>query len=93
MPNNQALPFSQNTERALIRILTDRGAEFCGKPETHDYPLSLALNDIEHTMASGFSELLSIIFSISYSAKDEVIANIVHTIRPFSVARETKQQA
>ena len=33
----------------VIRILTDRGTEYCGKPETHDYQLYLALNDIEHT--------------------------------------------
>jgi hypothetical protein len=28
---------------------------------------------------------------ISYSAKDEMIANIVHSVRPFSVAGEIKQ--
>ena len=33
----------------IIRMLTDRGTEYCGKPETHDYQLYLALNDIEHT--------------------------------------------
>lgn len=33
----------------LIRILTDRVTEYCGKPESHDYQLYLALNDIEHT--------------------------------------------
>jgi len=33
----------------LIRILTDRGTEYCGRPETHDYQLYLAFNDIEHT--------------------------------------------
>lgn len=33
----------------LIRILTDRGTEYCGRPEQHDYQLYLALNDIEHT--------------------------------------------
>lgn len=32
----------------VIRMLTDRGTEYCGKPETHDYQLYLALNDIEH---------------------------------------------
>ncbi|RFC30948.1 MAG: Integrase core domain-containing protein [Candidatus Nitrotoga sp. MKT] len=32
----------------LIRILTDRGMEYCGKPESHGYPLYLALNDIEY---------------------------------------------
>ena len=33
----------------LIRVLTDRGTEYCGRPEAHDYQLYLALNDIEHT--------------------------------------------
>ena len=32
-----------------LRILTDRGTEYCGKAETHDYQLYLAINDIEHT--------------------------------------------
>lgn len=33
----------------VIRILTDRGTEYCGRAETHDYQLYLAVNDIEHT--------------------------------------------
>ena len=33
----------------MLRILTDRGTEYCGKPEQHDYQLYLAINDIEHT--------------------------------------------
>jgi len=33
----------------VILLLTDRGTEYCGKPETHDYQLYLVLNDIEHT--------------------------------------------
>ncbi len=33
----------------MLRILTDRGTEFCGKAEQHDYELYLAVNDIEHT--------------------------------------------
>ena len=32
----------------LIRVLTDRGTDYCGKPETHDYQLYLVINDIEH---------------------------------------------
>ena len=30
-------------------MLTDRGTEFCGCAEHHDYELYLAINDIEHT--------------------------------------------
>lgn len=33
----------------MLRILTDRGSEYCGKVENHDYELYLAINDIEHT--------------------------------------------
>jgi transposase InsO family protein len=33
----------------VIRMLTDRSTEYCGKLEAHDYQLYLALNDIEHT--------------------------------------------
>ena len=29
--------------------MTDRGTEYCGKAETHDYQLYMAINDIEHT--------------------------------------------
>ncbi len=33
----------------MLRILTDRGTEYCGKPEQHDYQLYLGVNNIEHT--------------------------------------------
>ena len=33
----------------MLRILTDRGTEYCGRPEQHDYQLYLAINDIDHT--------------------------------------------
>lgn len=33
----------------VVRILTDRGTEYCGKVEVHGYELYLGFNDIEHT--------------------------------------------
>ena len=33
----------------VLRILTDRVTEYCGKAESHDYQLYMAINDIEHT--------------------------------------------
>ncbi|MBC3917682.1 IS481 family transposase [Undibacterium sp. CY18W] len=47
--NDKVLPFLEEQGMGLIRVLTDRGTEYCGRPETHDYQLYLALNDIEHT--------------------------------------------
>lgn len=47
--NDRVLPFFEQHSLPLLRILTDRGTEYCGKPEHHDYQLYLTLNDIEHT--------------------------------------------
>lgn len=47
--NDKVLPFFEEHGMGLIRILTDRGTEYCGRPEAHDYQLYLALNDIEHS--------------------------------------------
>ena len=33
----------------VLRILTDRGTEYCGNADQHDYELFLAVNDMEHT--------------------------------------------
>jgi transposase InsO family protein len=47
--NDRVLPFFDEHQLPLLRILTDRGTEYCGKAETHDYQLYLAINDIDHT--------------------------------------------
>ena len=52
--NDKVLPAFAEQGMSITRILTDRGTEYCGKPETHDYQLYLALNDIEHTKTKAF---------------------------------------
>lgn len=47
--NDKVLLFFTDEQLPMLRILTDRGTEYCGKAETHDYQLYLAINDIEHT--------------------------------------------
>lgn len=47
--NDRVLPFFADHDVPVLRMLTDRGTEFCGKLEQHDYQLYLAMNDIEHT--------------------------------------------
>lgn len=47
--NDRVLPFFEDNGMSVLRMLTDRGTEYCGKVEQHDYELYLALNDIEHT--------------------------------------------
>lgn len=47
--NDRVLPYFASQEMGLVRILTDRGTEYCGKLETHDYELFLGINGVEHT--------------------------------------------
>jgi len=47
--NDKVLPLFEEQGLPVLRILTDRGTEYCGKVESHDYQLYLALNNIEHT--------------------------------------------
>src|SRR5512147_647048 len=47
--NDRVLPFFEEFELSLLRMLTDRGTEYCGNPEHHEYELYLALEDIDHT--------------------------------------------
>lgn len=47
--NDRVLPFFEEYGMGILRMLTDRGTEFCGKADQHDYELYLAINDIDHT--------------------------------------------
>ncbi|CDG86782.1 IS481 family transposase [Xenorhabdus bovienii] len=53
--NDRVLPFYQSQQLPMLRILTDRGTEFCGRVEHHDYQLYLAINDIDHTKTKAMS--------------------------------------
>ena len=53
--NDRVLPLLEDHGVDLLRVLTDRGTEFCGRPERHDYQLYLALNDIEHSRTKAYS--------------------------------------
>jgi transposase InsO family protein len=47
--NDRVLPFFEEHGVKILRMLTDRGTEYCGKHDSHDYQLYLGLNDIYHT--------------------------------------------
>ncbi len=47
--NDRVLPLFEQHELPMLRMLTDRGTEYCGRAEHHDYELYLVVNDIEHT--------------------------------------------
>ncbi len=49
MLNDRVLPFFEEHGVPLLRILTDRGTEYCGNREHHEYQLYLAIENIDHS--------------------------------------------
>jgi len=49
MLNDRVVPFFEEHDVRLLRVLTDRGTEYCGKREDHEYQLYLTLEDIDHS--------------------------------------------
>ena len=47
--NDQVVPFFDAHEVPLCRVLTDRGTEYCGSPDPHEYELYLAVENIDPT--------------------------------------------
>lgn len=47
--NDRVLPFFESQEIPVLRMLTDRGTEFNGRPENHEYELYLQLENIDHS--------------------------------------------
>ena len=53
--NDRVLPFFTELDLPMLRILTDRGTEYCGRVDHHDYQLYLAINNIDHTKTKAMS--------------------------------------
>lgn len=47
--NDRVIPFFEQHDIPLQRVLTDRGTEFCGSHDRHEYELYLAVENIDHT--------------------------------------------
>ncbi|GAA6197889.1 hypothetical protein NBRC116598_33340 [Pseudophaeobacter arcticus] len=71
--NDRVLPFHEENDLPVLRIMTDRGTEYCGRVDKHDFQLFLAINDIpsqtcRHVLPG----------SGSYEDKGEITANKRH---------------
>ena len=49
MLNDRVMPFYEQHDIRLLRVLTDRGTEYCGAREHHEYQLYLAIEDVDHS--------------------------------------------
>ena len=49
MLNDRVIPFFDSKEIPVLCVLTDRGSEYCGNREHHEYELYLDQENIDHT--------------------------------------------
>ncbi|MCB9106037.1 MAG: transposase [Anaerolineales bacterium] len=47
--NDRVVPFFEQQQLPLLRILTDRGTEYCGSIQHHEFQLYLAIENIDHS--------------------------------------------
>jgi transposase InsO family protein len=47
--NDRVIPFFEEQQIPILRMLTDRGSEFNGRPDNHEYELYLQLENIDHS--------------------------------------------
>jgi hypothetical protein len=52
--NDRVLPFFEEHDLPVLRMLTDRGSEYCGHLEHHAYQLYLAVEDIDHSRTKAY---------------------------------------
>ena len=45
--NDKVVPFYEQAQIPILQMLTDRGTEYCGKREHHEFKLYLALENID----------------------------------------------
>ena len=53
--NDRVLPFFEQARAPHAADINDRGTEYCGRVDHHDYQLYLAINDIDHTKTKAMS--------------------------------------
>ena len=53
--NDKVIPFFEEHQVRLLRMLTDRGSEYRGNKEHHEYELYLAVEDIDHSCTKAYS--------------------------------------
>ena len=61
MLNDKVLPFFEKHNIPLLRILTDRGSEFCERHKYHEYELCLAVDNIDHSKTKARSPQSNVI--------------------------------
>jgi hypothetical protein len=78
--NGRVIPFFEEHDIPLQRVLTDRGTEYCGTNDRHEYELYLAVENVDHTRTKAKSPQTTDVIDKCFLASKAAARH-----RPFSV--------
>jgi transposase InsO family protein len=52
--NDKVIPWFEEEGVKILRVLTDRGTEYCGNRDYHEYELYLSVEEIEHSRTKAY---------------------------------------
>jgi len=103
MLNDRVVPWYEEHDVRLLRILTDRGTEYCGNRERHEYQLYLAIEDIDHSKTKArspqtngicerFHKTIQAFYSVAFRKKryyslDEIQEDVDNWIEEYNKER------
>lgn len=93
MLNDKVVPFFESQEIPLLRILTDRGTEYCGKPDHHAYQLYLGIEDIDHSKTKANSPQTNGICERFHKTMQEECYHIMFRKKVYSKLEEIQLDA
>ena len=88
MLNDRVLPFFEEQGVPLLRILTDRGTEYCGNREHHEYQLYLAVENIDHSKTKAYSPQTNGICERFHRTMQEEFYSVAFRKRLYSTLEE-----
>ena len=86
--NDRILPFFENHDIPLLRVLTDRGTEYCGKVEHHPYELYLGTENVDHTRTKANSPQTNAICERFHRTMKDECYNIIFRKKIYSTIIE-----
>jgi transposase InsO family protein len=90
--NDKVLPLYEEQGIRLLRILTDRGTEYCGKLGNHRFQLYLDLEDIDHTRTKAKSPQTNGICERFHRTIQEEFYSIIFRKKVFRSIKELQEE-
>jgi hypothetical protein len=88
--NDRVIPFYEEHDIPLQRVLTDRGTEYCGTHDRHEYELYLAVENIDHTRTKAKSPQTTDVIDRCLFARSELFLSRARVTARRRAGREAK---